>query len=109
MIEPVDPKDFDFAKQAFPFKNEGLPNGINVTDTSVTFVLQRGPVKEYGNNGCQIDDMIKFVRKTLEVFNSKVPCRENSLAITKLQEAELWLLQRYMNRVKRDVEGTSKL
>lgn len=34
--------------------------------------------------------------------------RANSLAITKLQEAELWLLQRKIDREARDVEGRNQ-
>ena len=33
-------------------------------------------------------------------------CRENSLAITKIEEALMWLERRTANRVARNVEGT---
>lgn len=83
------------------------PN-IIVTPLSVTFVGQRGPVKEVGVNGCQIDDMITFALGTIRTFNKKFPCRENSLAITKLEEALHWLDARKRDRVSRHVEGRDK-
>ena len=40
-------------------------------------------------------------------FKSKlVPSRETALAITKLEEALMWLRQRQIDRLKREVEGT---
>lgn len=38
--------------------------------------------------------------------NSINRCRENSMAITKLEEALLWLRKRTMGREQRGVEGT---
>ena len=100
---------FDPRETAYPFMPGGNPApGVSVTATGVTFTGQRGPIKEVGVNGCQIDDMIKFARMTIEVFNAKFPCRENSLAITKLEEAEMWLQRRTENRLERGVEGVSK-
>ena len=109
-MKTIDPKTFDPNTQAYPFDNKSeLPFGVSVDASSVTFTGQHGPINEVGLNGCQIDDMIQFARLTLEVFNAKFPCRENSLAITKLQEAEMWLLQRKLNREARGVEGKNVL
>jgi len=36
------------------------------------------------------------------------PCRENSIAITKLEEAMLWMRARKLDREARDVEGRDK-
>lgn len=44
----------------------------------------------------------------LKFKNSLVPSRESSLAITKLEEALMWLRQRQIDRLKREVEGTYK-
>ena len=38
--------------------------------------------------------------------NGKFRCRENSLAITKLEEALMWLERRTKNRIERGVEAT---
>lgn len=75
---------------------------------SISFTIQNGPIKEVGVNGCQVDTMIETAKVMLEGLNAKFPCRENSLAITKLEESLMWLNQRKVNREKRGVEGLSK-
>jgi hypothetical protein len=46
----------------------------------------------------------------LEHFQkSEFQCRENALAITKLEEALLWLRKRTMGREKKGIEGTNKV
>lgn len=69
------------------------------------FTLQDGPIKEVGRNGVQIDEVIEFAKTTIEGFNKAFPCRENSLVITKLDEALLWLMKRRLDREARMVEG----
>ncbi|RKX26660.1 MAG: hypothetical protein DRP46_10610 [Candidatus Zixiibacteriota bacterium] len=71
----------------------------------MTFQIQRGPIKENGINGCQVDTMIATAKKIIEGFNKKIPCRENSITITKLDEALLWLRNRKAERESRGVEG----
>ncbi len=69
--------------------------------------FQKGPIKENGINGVNNEDLIAMVICRLEHFNqSEFRCRENSMAITKLEEALLWLRKRTMGREKRGVEGT---
>jgi len=75
---------------------------------SISFTLQNGPIKEVGTNGCQIDTVIETAKIILEGLNKEIPCRENSIAITKLDEALMWLHQRKLDREKRGVEGLSK-
>lgn len=73
----------------------------------VTFQLQNGPVRESGVNGCQIGDVLEWCREMLVQFNTNIPCRETSIAITKVQESLLWLRERERTRTARGVEGTS--
>jgi hypothetical protein len=75
---------------------------------SLSFTLQNGPVKEVGVNGCQVDTVIEAAKVMLEGFQKSFPCRENAVAITKLDEALMWLEKRKKDREKRQVEGTSK-
>jgi hypothetical protein len=75
---------------------------------SISFTLQKGPIKEVGKNGCQIDDMIAFSKLVLEQLNKQFPCRENAVAITKMDEALMWLEKRKKDREARGVEGTYK-
>lgn len=69
--------------------------------------FQEGPIKECGVNGVCNEDLIAMVITRLEHFQrSEYSCRENALAITKLEEAMLWLRKRTMGREQRGVEGT---
>ena len=69
--------------------------------------FQEGPIKECGVNGVCNEDLIAMVICRLEHFQkSQYSCRENALAITKLEEALLWLRKRTMARENRGVEGT---
>jgi hypothetical protein len=81
---------------------------INCSTNTIAFKIQNGPIKEVGVNGCQIDTMIEAVKLIIEGLNKESPCRENSIVITKLDEALLWLGKRKSDREKRNVEGYSK-
>jgi hypothetical protein len=75
---------------------------------SLSFTIQNGPIKEHGVNGCQLNTLIETARLMITGLNSKFPCRENSIAITKLDEALMWLEKRRKSREARGVEGFSK-
>ena len=69
--------------------------------------MQEGPILESGVNGCCNEDLINIVVASLEGFQaSSYSCRENAIAITKLEEALLWLHHRTNKRKARGVEGT---
>lgn len=69
--------------------------------------FQEGPIKECGVNGVMNEDLISMVITRLEHFQkTDFICRENAVAITKLEEALMWLRKRTMGREKRNVEGT---
>ena len=71
--------------------------------------FQLGPVKEHGVNGTSIENVIDLLVKRLEGFQKgPFKCRENALAITKLQEATQWLDFRTKLRVKQNVEGVNE-
>lgn len=107
--QPIAPADFDFTKRAFPFTDGEVLPGVLVHGDCVTFKGQMGPVGEVGVNGCQIDAMIAFARRTIEVFDQKVTSVENKCVLQALAEAEFWLKKRTEDRRKRQVEGTSKI
>jgi hypothetical protein len=75
---------------------------------SITFKVQNGPIKEIGENGCQIDMLIYLALVVIRDLNHQFPCRENSIAITKLEEALHWLNARKKDREGRGVEGYNK-
>lgn len=78
------------------------------TAPPVELRFQRGAVKEHGVNGLQNEQLLAVLIHRLGVLNKAFPCRENALAITKLDEALLWLQKRTADRKARGVEGTSQ-
>lgn len=69
--------------------------------------FQNGPIKEAGVNGCHNEDLLAIVVDRLHGFQSgPYACRENALALTKIEEALHWLNHRTQARVDRGVEGT---
>lgn len=93
-----------FDEKIRPFNYIYVRHDVN----SISFNLQNGPIKEAGVNGCQVDTMIEAAKIILEKLNQQFPCRENASAITKLDEALMWLEKRKKDREKRGVEGLSK-
>ena len=71
--------------------------------------FQNGPIKEAGVNGVMNEDLIAIVIDRMQGFqNGDFKCRENALALTKLEEALMWLRKRTQDREDRGVEGTSQ-
>lgn len=71
--------------------------------------FQNGPVQELGVNGCFEEDLIAICIDRLRSFQAgDFACRENALALTKLEEAMHWLNHRTSDRQNRGVEGTNK-
>lgn len=75
-----------------------------------TIKFQKGAIKEHGVNGLMNEDLIAMVIDRLQSFqDSDFKCRENAVAITKLEEALMWLRKRTQDREDRGVEGTHKI
>lgn len=71
--------------------------------------FQNGPIAEAGVNGISNEALLAVVIDRLEGFQSgQYKCRENAIALTKLEEAMHWLQHRTRARLARGVEGTSK-
>lgn len=60
------------------------------------------------HDGTTNEEVIEVLLDRLNFLNSKFPCRENAVAITKLDEALMWLNKRTADRLKRGVEGQHK-
>ena len=72
--------------------------------TRISF--QHGPITEVGRNGVTNEALLAIVLDRLRGFQSgDFKCRENALAITKIEEAMHWLNHRTNDRVRRGVEG----
>lgn len=93
------------------FEKEVRPKSfiyIRRDKNSISFTLQNQPIKECGVNGCQVDELIEAAKLILVGLNKNFPCRQNSRAITKLDEALHWLTDRRNERESRGVEGTNQ-
>lgn len=87
------------------------PTGGMVKAVGIDIMWQDGPLGRDGDrvapNGAFIEGVLEAARQRLEFFQqSKFKCRENALALTKIEEALLWLDSRTLNREERKVEGT---
>lgn len=70
--------------------------------------FQNGTIAEHGLNGLSNETLLAVVEDRLLGFQSgQYACRENAVALTKLQESMMWLQKRTRDRVARGVEGTS--
>lgn len=82
---------------------------IGLANSYAKVLFQKGPIKENGVNGCHNEDLIAIVLDRLQCLNQgDFKCRENSIAIIKLEEAMMWLNKRTADRKARGVEGTSQ-
>lgn len=84
-----------------------VPTVGNARGVKIDF--QNGPLQETGNlpNGLSIESLLTVCEDRLTGFQSgQFACRENAIALTKLQEAMMWLQKRTRDRVARGVEGT---
>ena len=83
--------------------------GVHEQFDYATVSFQKGPIRENGLNGCFHEDLIAIVIDRLRSFQAgELACPENDIALTKLEEALMWLNSRTRNRIARGVEGTSK-
>lgn len=81
---------------------------ITINNNVISFTIQDGPIKEFGENGCQVTDMLIYTKELFKSLNKAFPCRENSLTITKIEEAVHWQDARTKDREQRKVEGYNK-
>ncbi len=72
--------------------------------------FQDGPIGEAGINGVMDENFIAIVIDRLQGFQTgPYSSRYNAIAITKLEEALMWLQKRTRDREARGVEGTHKV
>src|SRR5215471_18646233 len=74
---------------------------------STLIKFQHGPIQENGVNGLSNEALLAIVIDRLRGFqDGQFCCRENALALTKLEESMMWLKKRTLDRMARGVEGT---
>jgi hypothetical protein len=79
-----------------------VPTGA---DYAIDF--QNGPINEVGVNGLTHEVLLAIVMDRLRSFQrGPYACRENALALTKIEESMHWLQHRTLARMRRGVEGT---
>ena len=88
-----------------------LPAGGQTTGVGISITWQNGPLGRGPDrrepNGAFVEGVIAAAIDRLEWYqSSKFSCRENALAITKLQEALHWLDWRTRRRELSGIEGT---
>lgn len=57
------------------------------------------------NDGTTNEEVLKMLIDRMQYLQSKFPCRENAIVITKLEESLMWLEKRTADRKARNVEG----
>lgn len=86
--------------------SENEPGSYSIEGIPVIDITwQSGGTATTERNGAFIEDVLAMVYARLASFNKEFPCRENSLALTKIEEAVLWLAQRKAEREHRGVYG----
>jgi hypothetical protein len=85
-------------------------NSVGEIEPNDTFVLfQNGPINENGINGVTQEVLLEIVADRLRSFQAgKFACRENAVALTHIETAQLWLQKRTLERMQRGVEGTNQ-
>jgi len=81
------------------------PDLVTAEESLCVIEFQAGPIPEYGVNGLTNEVLIDVLVERIGRLNKMFPCRENSLAITKLEEANHWLNARTARRQAVGIEG----
>lgn len=93
---------------------EGNPAGGSVHGAGLKITWQDGPLGRFQNRhdptGAFVETVLAATIQRLAWYQAagggKFKCRENAIAITKIQEALFWLNHRTQERQARGVEGT---
>lgn len=85
-------------------------NSVPVEDKGMKAVsdlpFQNGGLLEVGANGITDQALLAVVLDRMRGFNDgPFRCRENSIIITKIEEALMWMEKRSNDRSRRNVEG----
>lgn len=94
--------------------DNGNPASGGTTGVGIIITWQDGPLgrgtEKQEPNGAFVEGVIQAAIGRLRFYqsasNGKFACRENAIALTKLEEALMWLEKRTTDREARAVEGT---
>ena len=101
-------------EQKHEIDEDGNPAGGLTSGTGIYIEWQNGPLGRGADrkepNGAFVEGVIQAAIGRLQFYqtanNKKFACRENAIAITKLEEALMWCEKRTRDREEREVEGT---
>lgn len=65
---------------------------------------EKGALKTV-SDGTTNEEVLEVLIRRIQYLQSKFPCRENAIVITKLEESLMWLNKRTADRIARSVEG----
>lgn len=110
VVKTADLRASDNAHHKYTIEVYGDPSGGVQPQWAVLhselIEFQNGGLKEVGPNGITDQALIAIVLDRLRSFNDgQYRCRENSMMITKLEEALMWGEKRGNDRARRNVEG----
>lgn len=87
-----------------PSSDEGDRHGYS---GGLAVLFQNGPIAEAGVNGVTHEALLAIVADRLRSFQKgPYSCKANACALTHIEEAQHWLQQRTIERMRRGVEGT---
>lgn len=94
---------FDTAKNRSAKDAQGYESSFS----RQVILFQNGAVKGFGMNGISQEVLLEIVIDRLKSFQAgQYSCRENAVALTHLETAQLWFHKRTLDRLARGVEGT---
>ncbi len=93
---------------------KGFDNSLNPSTPEfdeivggITILFQNGPINTAGVNGVTQEALLAIVADRLRSFQAgPYACKANACALTHIEEAQHWLQQRTIERMRRGVEGT---
>lgn len=93
------------APHYFEVRASNNPHGLAIENIQ----FQDGPLNGAHTDGVHNEDLLLMVRARLLAFqDSEFNCRENAIAITKIEEALNVLCLRTQERRQRGIEGTNQ-
>lgn len=103
------PQEYNGISQLALEKLRGVPADDftqKIDDQEVLHVkFQTGGTADNPRNGVFIEDLLILAYLKLSSYQDKFPCRENALALTKIEESLQWLTARKADREARGVYG----
>jgi hypothetical protein len=100
------------ANHIYAVTNGGYNASTNTLNVNTEIHFQNGPINVEGNgvNGLTHEVLLAIVADRLRSFQKgPYSCKANACALTHIEEAQHWLQQRTIERMRRGVEGTHKI